>query len=57
MSEVRFWDIENGERVADFHGEEDYGFGDGALSRTAVASRWATLADSSSLTLRAVRPS
>ena len=33
MSEVRFWDIETGERVADYHGDEDYGFGYGALSR------------------------
>ena len=33
MSEVRFWDIETGERVADFHGDEDFGFGFGALSR------------------------
>ena len=33
MSEVRFWDIETGERIADYHGDEDYGFGYGALSR------------------------
>ncbi len=33
MSEVRFWDIQTGERVTDFHGDEDYGFGFGALSR------------------------
>ncbi len=33
MSEVRFWDIETGERVADYHGDDDYGFGYGALSR------------------------
>jgi WD40 repeat protein len=33
MSEVRFWDIDTGERVADYHGDEDYGFGYGALSR------------------------
>jgi WD40 repeat protein len=33
MSEVRFWDIETGERVADYHGDLDYGFGYGALSR------------------------
>ena len=33
MSEVRFWDIETGQRVADYHGDEDYGFGYGALSR------------------------
>ena len=32
MSEVRFWDIATGERVADYHGDEDYGFGYGALS-------------------------
>jgi WD40 repeat protein len=32
MREVRFWDMETGERVADYHGEEDCGFGDGALS-------------------------
>ena len=32
MSEVRFWDIETGERIADYHGDEDYGFGYGALS-------------------------
>jgi WD40 repeat protein len=33
MSEVRFWDIETGQRVADYHGDEEYGFGYGALSR------------------------
>ena len=33
MSEVRFWDIATGERIADYHGDEDYGFGYGALSR------------------------
>jgi WD40 repeat protein len=33
MSEVRFWDIETGQLVADYHGDEDYGFGYGALSR------------------------
>ncbi len=33
MSEVRFWEIETGQRVADFHGDEDWGFGYGALSR------------------------
>jgi WD40 repeat protein len=33
MSEVRFWDIESGERVADYRGDEDSGFGYGALSR------------------------
>src|SRR5262249_54836530 len=32
MSEVGFWDIESGRRVADYHGDEDYGFGYGALS-------------------------
>jgi WD40 repeat protein len=32
MSEVRFWDIETGERLADYHGDEDYGFGYGDLS-------------------------
>jgi WD40 repeat protein len=32
MSEVRFWDIESGQRVADYHDDEDYGFGFGALS-------------------------
>ena len=41
MSEVRFWDIETGERVADYRGDDDYGFGYGALShdgrRAAVA--------------------
>ena len=37
MSEVRFWDIENGERIADYHGDDDYGFGYGALSREAGA--------------------
>jgi WD40 repeat protein len=41
MSEVRFWDIETGERVADYRGDDDYGFGYGALShdgrRVAVA--------------------
>ena len=41
MSEFRFWDIETGELLADFHGDEDYGFGYGALSpdgrRIAVA--------------------
>ena len=33
MSEIRFWDIEDGRRVADYHGDEDVGFGYGALSR------------------------
>jgi WD40 repeat protein len=33
MSEVRFWDIETGRRSADYHGDEDYGFGYGALSK------------------------
>jgi WD40 repeat protein len=33
MSEVRFWDIETGHRVADYYGDEDCGFGYGALSR------------------------
>jgi WD40 repeat protein len=33
MSEVRFWDIDTGELIADYHGDEDYGFGYGALSR------------------------
>ena len=33
MSEVRFWDIETGARLADYHGEDDVGFGYGALSR------------------------
>jgi WD40 repeat protein len=33
MSEVRFWDVANGECVADYHGDEDYGEGYGALSR------------------------
>ncbi len=33
MSEVRFWDIETGQRVADYHGDDDYGFGYGSLSR------------------------
>ncbi len=33
MSEVRFWDIETGQRVADYHGDEAYGLGFGALSR------------------------
>jgi WD40 repeat protein len=33
MSEVRFWDIESGQRIADYHSDEDYGFGFGALSR------------------------
>ncbi len=33
MSEVRFWDVASGERIADYHGDEDYGFGYGALSR------------------------
>ncbi|MFI5456684.1 MAG: WD40 repeat domain-containing protein [Isosphaerales bacterium] len=33
MSEVRFWDIATGQRVADYHGDEDFGFGFGALSR------------------------
>jgi WD40 repeat protein len=33
MSEVRFWDIETGQRVADYHGDEDYGFGYGTLSK------------------------
>ena len=41
MSEVRFWDIETGRRIADYHGEDDVGFGYGALSddglRVAVA--------------------
>ena len=41
MSEVKFWDIETGRCVADYHGDEDYGFGYGALSpdgrRVAVA--------------------
>ena len=42
MSEVRFWDIETGERVADYHGEQDYGRGYGALSRD---GRLVTVAD------------
>jgi WD40 repeat protein len=33
MSEVRFWDIETGQRIADYHGEDDVGTGCGALSR------------------------
>jgi WD40 repeat protein len=33
MSEVRFWDIETGRRLADYRGDEDAGFGYGALSR------------------------
>jgi WD40 repeat protein len=33
MSEVRFWEIETGQRVADYHGDEYCGFGYGALSR------------------------
>ena len=33
MSEVRFWDFESGRRLADYHGDEDYGFGYAALSR------------------------
>ena len=33
MSEVRFWNIETGERVADYQGDEHSGFGYGALSR------------------------
>jgi WD40 repeat protein len=32
MSEVRFWDIETGQRIADYRGDDDYGFGYGALS-------------------------
>jgi WD40 repeat protein len=32
IGEVRFWDIANGDRVADYHHEKDYGFGYGALS-------------------------
>ena len=32
MSEVWFWDIATGEHIADYHGDEDYGFGYGALS-------------------------
>jgi WD40 repeat protein len=30
---VRFWDIETGQCVADYHGDDDVGFGYGALSR------------------------
>ena len=41
MSEVRFWDIETGQRIADYHGEDDVGSAYGALShdglRVAVA--------------------
>ncbi len=41
MSEVRFWDIETGACVADYHGDDDSGFGYGTLSqdgrRVAVA--------------------
>ncbi len=33
MSEVRFWDIETGALLADYRGDEDEGFGYGALSR------------------------
>jgi WD40 repeat protein len=33
MSEVRFWDIDTHERLADYRGDEDFGFGYGALSR------------------------
>jgi WD40 repeat protein len=33
VSEVRFWDIENGRLVADYHRDEDEGVGFGALSR------------------------
>jgi WD40 repeat protein len=32
MSEVQFWDFETGQRMADYRGDEDYGFGFGALS-------------------------
>ncbi len=32
MREVRFWDIETGERLADYHGDEDSGWGHAALS-------------------------
>jgi WD40 repeat protein len=32
MREVRFWDIETSERVADYHGDEDTGWGHAALS-------------------------
>jgi len=32
MSEVRFWDIATGQKVADYHGDLDEGFGYGALS-------------------------
>ena len=32
-SEVRFWDIETGQRIADYHNQEDLGPGYGALSR------------------------
>jgi WD40 repeat protein len=33
MSEVKFWDIETGERLASYRGDEDFGFGYGALAR------------------------
>jgi WD40 repeat protein len=33
MSEIRFWDIETGERIADYCVDEDFGVGLGALSR------------------------
>jgi len=33
MSEVRFWNIETGKLIADYHGDQDYGHGYGALSR------------------------
>jgi len=32
MSEVRFWDIATGQKVADYHGDLDEGYGYGALS-------------------------
>jgi WD40 repeat protein len=33
MTEVRFWDIETGQRLADYHSDEDCGFGYGTLSK------------------------
>ncbi len=33
MREVRFWDIQTGQRVADYRGDEECGAGRGALSR------------------------
>jgi len=48
MSEIRFWDIETGERVADYHGEEDYGFGYAALSSD---GRHVAMADFSQLSV------